>query len=76
MTGGMSAIGPKQISLFAPHMSAFWGEADMIFCGNPLSRSLLGVKQTSAVALHLFAFDPKRTRPPFGMPFCRYDEVF
>jgi hypothetical protein len=29
----MSAIGPKQTSLVALHMSAFGGKADMIFCG-------------------------------------------
>lgn len=29
----MSAIGPKQKSLVALHMSAFGGEADMAFCG-------------------------------------------
>ena len=27
----------------------------------PISRSLLGVKRTSLVALHMSAFDPKRT---------------
>ena len=42
-------------------MSAFGGKADMAFCRNPLSRSLVRVKQTSAVALHMSAFDPKRT---------------
>ena len=31
------------------------------FAGNPLSRSLLRVKRTSAVALHMSAYDPKRT---------------
>jgi len=41
-----SAIGPKRTSLVAPHMSAFGGKADMAFCENPLSRSLLGVKRT------------------------------
>jgi hypothetical protein len=45
----------------AAHMSAFGGKADMIFCGNPLSRSLFGVKRTSLFATHLSAFDPKRT---------------
>jgi hypothetical protein len=30
----------------ALQMSAFEGKADMTFCGNPLSRSLLGVKRT------------------------------
>jgi hypothetical protein len=42
-------------------MSAFEGEADMTMCGNLLSRSLLGVKRTWACALHMSAFDPKRT---------------
>jgi hypothetical protein len=28
----MSAIGPKQTSLAAPHMSAFGGKADMAYC--------------------------------------------
>jgi hypothetical protein len=28
----MSAIGPKQTSLAAPHMCAFGGKADMTFC--------------------------------------------
>ena len=32
MNGGMSAIGTKRTSLFAPHMSAFGGKADMAFC--------------------------------------------
>src|SRR5262245_55560492 len=42
-------------------MSAFGGKADMAVCGCPLSRSLLGVKRTSSVALHMSANDPKRT---------------
>ena len=29
--GAMSAIGPKQTSVFALHMSAFGGKADMMF---------------------------------------------
>jgi hypothetical protein len=33
----------------------------MTLCGNPLSRSLLGVKRTWVVAAHMSAFDPKRT---------------
>jgi hypothetical protein len=40
----MSAFGPKRTFLFAPHMSAFGGKADMTVCGNPLLRSLLGGK--------------------------------
>jgi hypothetical protein len=57
----MSAIGPKQTSASAPHMSAFGGKADMALCGNSLLRSLLGAKRTSLFAAHMSAFDPKRT---------------
>ena len=39
------------------------GKADMAVGRNPLARSLLRVKRTSAVALHMSAFDPKRTFP-------------
>ena len=39
----------------------FRGKADMIVCGNPLSRSLLGAKRTCPFALHMSANDPKRT---------------
>ncbi len=42
-------------------MSAFGGKADMTFCKSPLSWSLLGVKRTWVGALHMSAFDPKRT---------------
>jgi hypothetical protein len=45
MIHAMSAIGPKQTLLIAPHMSAFRGKADITFCGNTLSLSLLGVKR-------------------------------
>src|SRR5262245_54109346 len=48
----MSAIGPKQTSARALHMSAFGGKADMTLCGRPLLRSLLGVKRTCRLALH------------------------
>ena len=41
-------------------MSAFGGKADMTFCGNLLSRSLLGVKRTCLLALQMSAYDPKR----------------
>jgi ABC transporter substrate binding protein len=47
-------------------MSAFDGKADMAFCGGPLLRSLLGVKRTCLVALHMSAFDPKRTSTSSG----------
>jgi hypothetical protein len=49
----------------------FWGKADMQFYGCLLSRSLLGVKRTWVGALHMSAFDPKRTchrNPAFGSP--------
>src|SRR5262245_2836833 len=42
-------------------LSAIGGKADMTVCGSPLSRSLLGVKRTWVGALHMSAFDPKRT---------------
>jgi|SoiMethySBSTD1v2_1073268.scaffolds.fasta_scaffold1164739_2 hypothetical protein len=47
-------------------MSAIGGKEDMGLCGNPLSRSLSGVKRTCPFALHMSAYDPKRTsaRPP------------
>ena len=37
---------PKTDMLFTRHMSAVRGKADMMFCGNSLLRSLLGVKRT------------------------------
>ena len=61
MSRPMSAIGTKQTSPSALHMSAFGCKADMTVCANPLSRSLLGVKRTCPFALHMSAFDPKRT---------------
>jgi hypothetical protein len=42
----MSAFGPKQTSASALQMSAFGGKADMTFCENLFSRSLLGIKRT------------------------------
>src|SRR5262245_6084486 len=57
----MSAYGPKRTSLVALRMSAFGGKADVTFCENSLSRSLLGVKRTCRFALHMSACDPKRT---------------
>jgi hypothetical protein len=55
----MSAIGPKQTSLVAPHTSAFKGKADMTLRGNPLSQSLFGGNMP--FALHMSAYDPKET---------------
>src|SRR5262245_4600537 len=53
-------------------MSAFGGKADMTFCENPLSRSLLGVKRTSLFAPHMSAYGPKRTSrfADQSLPFC------
>jgi hypothetical protein len=50
----------------------------MTLCGNPLLRSLLGVKRTCLLALHMSANDPKRTwlraRPPLlGATLSWYD---
>jgi hypothetical protein len=42
-------------------MSAIGSKSDMTSCRSPLSWSLSGVMQTSFVALHMSAFDPKRT---------------
>jgi hypothetical protein len=39
----------------------FGCNADIVFCGISLSRSLLGVKRTWVTALQMSAFDPKRT---------------
>lgn len=36
--------------------------ADMTVRGSPLSLSLMGAKRTWLFALHMSAFDPKRTR--------------
>jgi hypothetical protein len=63
MSQPMSAYGPKQTSVDAPHMSAFGGKADMTLCRNPILRSLLGLKRTCPCALHVSAHDPKRTFP-------------
>src|SRR5262245_61130521 len=52
----------------ALHMSAFRGKADMTIGTCPLSRSLSDVKQTSIVATHMSAFDPKRTLTGFSAP--------
>jgi hypothetical protein len=42
-------------------MSAFGGKADMTIGTCPLSWSLSDVKQTSLVAAHMSAYDPKQT---------------
>jgi hypothetical protein len=56
----------------AAHTSAFVGKADMTIGTCPLLWSLLGGKQTSLVAAHMSACDPKRTsanRPLFSLSF-------
>jgi hypothetical protein len=52
---------PDAVFLFYVVMSALGGKADMTLRENPLSWSLLEVKWTCLVALHMSAFDPKRT---------------
>jgi hypothetical protein len=48
-------------------MSAFGGKADMTFCENPLSRSLLGAKRTwCALPGCLLGGTQKSTLPIFG----------
>jgi hypothetical protein len=54
----MSAIGPQQTFLIAPHMSAFGGKADITIAACLLSWSLSGVKQTWVGAPQMSAFDP------------------
>jgi hypothetical protein len=63
MNGRMSAIGPKRTYACALQESAFGGEADMTFRGNPLLRSLFGVKRTCLFE-QMSAVDPKRTSSP------------
>jgi hypothetical protein len=45
---------------------AFGGKADMTLRENPLSRSLSEVKPTCLFALHMSAYDPKRTLMPLS----------
>jgi hypothetical protein len=47
-------------------MSAFGGKADKTIVACPLLWSLLGVKRTCSVALHMSAFDPRRTFVQYG----------
>ena len=51
----MSAIGPKQTSLVAPHMSAFGGKADMTVSEFRFCRCF-GVKRPCRFAAHMSAF--------------------
>jgi hypothetical protein len=57
-----SAIGPKRTSLAAPHMSAFGGKADMIYCGIRFHGRCRGqsghglYKKVAALTLRLFFF--------------------
>jgi hypothetical protein len=50
----------SDLNLAAVHRR-YWPKADMTSCGNPHLRSLLGAKRTWVGALHMSAFDPKRT---------------
>src|SRR5262245_58524449 len=66
----MSAAGTYRTSVFALHMSAIGGKADMAGRGCLLLRSLLGVKRTCHFAPHMSACDPKRTSSPDPDPRC------
>src|SRR5262245_4022158 len=62
--------------LFALHMSAFGGKADMTIGTYPLLWSLSGVKQTSLVAAKMSAFDSKRTSAPSNARLNLYSVPF
>jgi hypothetical protein len=57
----MSAIGPKQTSLVALHMSAFGGKADMAIATMSAFAVAIGGKADMAIAVQNSAYDPKRT---------------
>ena len=77
----MSASGPKQTSLAAPHMSAFGGKADMTKRKHPLLQSQLGVKRTwvspqmSAWGRKVLAFKYCTRRGPYGGHMQRRDFI-
>ena len=48
----------------------------MAFRGNSLLRSLLGVKRTSLIALHMSAYDPKRTWANRGFDVAQSNLVY
>ena len=50
------AIGPKRTFHYVAFDVAFGGKADMTVCENPLSRSLLGIKQTWRIAVRMSAY--------------------
>src|SRR5262245_49878932 len=52
----MSAFGPKRTFHYVAFDVAFGGKADMTVCENPLSRSLLGIKQTWRIAVRMSAY--------------------
>jgi hypothetical protein len=45
----------------------FEAKADMTLCGNLFLRSLMGAKRTCRFALHMSAYDPKRTSINTGL---------
>src|SRR5262245_7021971 len=55
-TGFLDRLERCPVSCWSPPLAP-----DMTVCGCLLSRSLLGVKRTCRFALHMSAFDPKRT---------------
>jgi hypothetical protein len=48
----MSAIGPKRTLLFAPHMSAFGGKADMAFAESVFAVAI-GVSRHDVLRAHV-----------------------
>src|SRR5215510_14705864 len=63
---GKETVGEARGVLFnanAARQCPLAGVMRMTGCVCPLSRSLLGAKRTSLFAMHLSAFDPKRTSP-------------
>jgi hypothetical protein len=57
----MSASGPKQTWMNAPHMSAFGGKADMTICGMSAFAVAIGGKADMTCCAAYIGFDPKRT---------------
>jgi hypothetical protein len=58
---GASRFFPLVDNLVASSNVRFWGQSGHGLCGISLSRSLLAIKRTCLFALHMSAFDPKRT---------------
>jgi hypothetical protein len=55
----MSAIGPKQTSQVAPHISAFEGKADVTLCGKSAFAVTIGGKADMGCCTANVCFGPK-----------------